>query len=209
MAFDQREASWFQTAWQLLPRGDCGRRPGKYDEIAREYLCWDKTHLLPSNLTGCVSHGQRGNAAAVRPPASSLPPKHGPSARAHFEHCGANIARTRALGLIESCRAVTHLVWYMVLQPHTADEDCTARQVLLFSSKAQSNQIKSKQYNNFIWQWASACTDPSAGLQLEWIKTVAVCHQTWASNLNTILVATEMCLERWVSKTVKYWEIAF
>ncbi len=193
MAFDQREASWFQTAWQLLPHGDCGCGAGKYDEITREYLCWDKTHLLPSNLTGCVSYGHRGNVAGVGPPVSRLPPKHGPSARVHFQHCGANIPGTRAPGLIDSCRAEMHLVWYMALQPHTADENCKARHVL-FSSSLRLSQIKSNQYSNFIWQWASACTDPPVRLQSEWIKTVAEGHQTWASNLNTISVPTEMCL---------------
>lgn len=46
------------------PCGDCGCRPGKYDGINRAYLCWEKTHLLESGLTGCVSHGR---SAMLRP----------------------------------------------------------------------------------------------------------------------------------------------
>lgn len=38
---------------------------GKYDEITRAYLRWDKTRLLPSNLTGCFSHGQQDDVAGV------------------------------------------------------------------------------------------------------------------------------------------------
>lgn len=89
-----------------LPCGDHGCRPGAYDGITTTCLRWGKTHLLLSNQTGCVSHGNQDSVGAIIPPGRALPPGRWSSARLpqSAPAPGQEPDRASAIGLVQLSR---------------------------------------------------------------------------------------------------------